>query len=401
MHYSILALLKLEGFVLIKTWENNNKVFLQIRSRRKTADCPKCSKRTKHIHQYGKWQRIKHLKLGTKQIYLVLRKRRFVCKRCKKIFTERSWLVKAYARKTTALDNQIITELGDLSFKSVKRRTKVSYHSQVRVLKEKIDPFLADWQEEKEQENISLGIDEVSFAGFDFLPTIANLDTKRLKTLLTDDRKLTLEKALKQIPDKIKPKIKEFCLDMNRPYAKSIKKILPHVNLVVDHFHVIQDANRRITEERLILQNVFATKLPVRIFMKNKEDLNIQEKDKVARYFKSFPDLRFYWEAKETLRDIYTLREKKEAELKLETLITALRNSDDLGKRQWSRTLNYWKEPILNYFEKQTTNAYLEGINTKLKLLKRISFGFRNKEVFIRKAILSCLPLSFIPQLLT
>ena len=139
----------------------------------------------------------------------------------------------------------------------------------------------------------------------------------------------------------------------------------------------------------------------MRLFLKNKENLDQEEKTRINQYFKSFPDLRFYWQAKETLREMYSLEDKQQAKKKLETLIVSLTYSDDLGLRQWGRTLFYWQKKILNFFDRRTTNAYLEGINTKLKLVKRISFGFRNKEVFIRKAILACLPLYLLPQLLT
>jgi transposase len=401
MNYSILALLNLQDWKVLSVSHNQKEIILTVKRRRKTADCPRCGKRTKYLHQYGQWQKVKHLKLGSKQIYLRLKKRRFVCRKCHLVFTERMWLVGPYQRKTTALDNQIVLDLADLSFKAVYKRTRVSYHSQAKVLKERVNPFLGNWQEEKKQKEISLGIDEVSFAGFDFLPTIANLKTRRLKAILKDDQKSTLETALQLIPAEIKAKVSEFCLDMNRPYAKSIKKIFPKARLVIDHFHVIQDANRRITEERRILQNVFKVKLPMKIFLKNKENLGQKEKIKINQYFKAYPDLKFYWEAKETLREIYSSKDRMKAREKLKTLIIALICSDDLGLRQWGRTLNYWQEAILNYFDRKTTNAYLEGINCKLKLIKRVSFGFRNKEVFIRKAILGCLPLSLIPQLLT
>ncbi|MGC8972432.1 MAG: transposase [bacterium] len=44
----------------------------------------------------------------------------------------------------------------------------------------------------------------------------------------------------------------------------------------------------------------------------------------------------------------------------------------------WIDRLIKYEEYILNYFESQTTNAQLEGNNLLVKLLKRISFGFRN-----------------------
>jgi len=401
MNYSILALLKLQDWLVLEINHNFREIILTVERRRKTADCPRCGRRTKHLWQHNRWQKVKHLILGNKQIYLRLRKRRFACFQCQFVFTERLRLVKPYARRTTVLDNQIIQDLADLSFRAVARRTKVSYHSQAKLLTKEIKPFVANWEEEGNQDEVILGIDEVSFAGFDFLPTLANLKTKRLKAVLADDRQKTLEECLISIPDQIKARIKEICLDMKTSYLFPIRKILPWAKVVVDHFHLIQDANRRITQERRILQEVFKVKLPMRLFLKNKEDLNQKELIKIQQYFQSFPDLRFYWEAKETLRGMYSLKEKREAVLKLQTLTRALTYADDLGLRQWGKTLNFWQEEILNFFERRTTNAYLEGVNTKLKLIKRISFGFRNKEIFIRKAILACLPLYLLPQLLT
>jgi len=54
-------------------------------------------------------------------------------------------------------------------------------------------------------------------------------------------------------------------------------------------------------------------------------------------------------------------------------------------------------EDILNYFNKKTTNAFTESCHTKVKLLKRISFGLRNHQVYVEK-----LELGFVqPKLLT
>ena len=54
---------------------------------------------------------------------------------------------------------------------------------------------------------------------------------------------------------------------------------------------------------------------------------------------------------------------------------------------QWGRTLQRWSPHILNFFDHRTTNAYTEGIHTKIKMIKRVSFGFR-----IRKMLLCILP---------
>jgi len=43
-----------------------------------------------------------------------------------------------------------------------------------------------------------------------------------------------------------------------------------------------------------------------------------------------------------------------------------------------AETIKRWFGEIVGYFESRTTNGIVEGINTKLKLLKRCGFGLRN-----------------------
>jgi transposase len=62
----------------------------------------------------------------------------------------------------------------------------------------------------------------------------------------------------------------------------------------------------------------------------------------------------------------------------------------------WGRTLKRWKVYLLNYFEHRTTNAYTEGVHTKMKLLKRASYGLRNIEVYVKKMLLGFLPPLFL-----
>lgn len=405
MDYRILKLLGLQGLVLIDLVEHYPSVFLYVTPRRKTADCSKCDKRCKSLHDYRPPRLIKHYKLGKKQVYLVLFARRFFCCRCRKPFTEKVYGIAKWTRKTAGLEEEIIERLRESSFLGIKRRLGVNYHSQVKLLKKVMKPFQGDWtQEEVYPDKISLGIDEHSFSGHDMLLTITNLTLPRLISILPDDRQMTLIRFINNIPQKVKKKIKEVCIDLNASYANVIKKLLPQARLVIDHFHVIQDANKRITEERRILQNVFKVKVPHKLFLKNREHLNLEEKEKMQEVFRKLPDLKHYWETKEKLREIYALKgknRKQEARERLKALIIALRHGQDLGLTQWAKTLYHWQEEILNYFDYQTTNAYTEGLITKLKLIKRISFGFRNKEVYIRKAALACLPLTFLPHFFT
>lgn len=68
--------------------------------------------------------------------------------------------------------------------------------------------------------------------------------------------------------------------------------------------------------------------------------------------------------------------------------------TDDVELALWGKSLRYYREEILNYFIYRTTNAYTEGLNVRCKLIQRISSGFSNVDVYIRKAMLILFPLS-------
>ncbi|XHL99148.1 MAG: ISL3 family transposase [Microcoleus anatoxicus] len=59
-----------------------------------------------------------------------------------------------------------------------------------------------------------------------------------------------------------------------------------------------------------------------------------------------------------------------------------------LSYRKSVKTIRRWFGEIVGYFESRTTNGVVEGINNKLKLLKRSGFGFRNFDNFQLRALL-------------
>lgn len=52
------------------------------------------------------------------------------------------------------------------------------------------------------------------------------------------------------------------------------------------------------------------------------------------------------------------------------------------------RTIINWFGEIVGYFERRTTNGMVEGINNRLKVLKRCGFGFKNFDNFEKRALL-------------
>jgi transposase len=276
--------------------------------------------------------------------------------------------------------------------------TGTSYTSLRRELLRVIRSGEIDWQRlYKEVDRLIIGIDEHSFRGQRMATTITDIGNHNLLAVLKDHRKQTIREFLMAIPPQIKEKVIEVCGDMKWMYAKLVEEELPQAKMVVDKFHLIRDANMRIDEARRIEQEAIKKEIKRKIFLKNKEDLRKKEQEQLEEYFKKYPSLKeFYW-VKEKLREMYRAKSRKEGEKILDTVIAAMRVSDDGEILCWRNMLCRWKDRILNYFDNRTTNAYTEGVQTKIKKIKRVSYGFRNVEVYVRKVALSFIPIALLP----
>ena len=163
-----------------------------------------------------------------------------------------------------------------------------------------------------------------------------------------------------------------------------------------DAFHVVADANRRVSELRTTIQKRDKVKLPRKLFDKPKEKLNPNQRVSLNEINKAYPELYELWLYKEELRRIYKIPNQTLAEISFDSLTKRMKLSKHEIVGQWLKTLMRWREEILNYFERFTTNGYTEGVNTKLKTIKRLSYGFRNIDNYIRKAMLSFIPISLL-----
>ena len=266
----------------------------------------------------------------------------------------------------------------------------ISYSTLRRLLEREIDKEALG--PIKEEDEIFLGIDERSFRHQDMVHIVTEVKKRKVLGILRDDRIATLKIFLKNIPQE---RVKELCIDMKESLRKLAEHVFPKAKVVADHFHVVADSNRRMDEARRIEQDVLGkkeVKIPKKIFLVGGEKLIEEQRAKIAELLIKYPSLNgFYW-AKEKIRELYRQQSREEAAKLLHLIILNLKSDDDAELIRWGNTLRRWREPILNYFDNATTNGFTEGCNTKIKMLKRVSYGLRNVEVYWRKMLLGFVP---------
>jgi len=394
MKQDIKKLLNLQN-VWVDSYEiKEQELIVKIRSPRIVCMCPHCTNSVTRVHQY-KIRKINHSIWQSRKVILHLRIRRFYCNYCKKAFTE--YIPGFDKRRTT--DNfrrLILKDLARCSLSYVAKINNISPPVLYSILRENQEKFKdINWEEQGDK--FVLGIDEHSYRGRNLVLTATNITQKKLLMVGKDDRLATLTEFLRKADQK---RILEVCIDMKRGYLNTIQRELPGVKVTVDKFHIIAYANKNLDEVRSII--VSKQQYHVRkILFKGKEKLNEYEKIKLENLFskfEKFPSLYQAYFIKENLRDFYQLKNKLEARKKLNNIIMFCENSNSRYMKSFGRTLFRWQENILNYFDNYSTNAFTEGVHTKIKMIKRVSFGFRNIDNYIAKVMLAFVPLFILIQ---
>jgi len=386
----ITILLGLEGYEVGKVIEEEKGIVVEVGTELRKPACPRCDSARLYRHGRAKKRRILHGWSQGKKVYIEIARHRWQCRDCGYSFTEGVELVCPHSRLTKQAETEALWQLKDRSFSQVRKELGVSYSTLRRLLEREIDEDALGFI--KEEEEVFLGIDEHSFRHQDMVHTVTEVKKRKMLGILKDDRIASLKMFLKKIP---KGKVKEVCIDMKESLRKVAEEVFPEAKVVVDHFHVTADSNRRMDEARKIEQDVLRkkrVKIPKKIFLIGGEKLNEGQRAKIAELLVRYPSLKgFYW-AKEKIRELYRQESREEAAKLLDLIILNLKSEDDGELIRWGNTLRRWKDPILNHFDNSTTNGFTEGCNTKIKMLKRVSYGLRNVEVYWRKMLLGFVP---------
>ena len=81
--------------------------------------------------------------------------------------------------------------------------------------------------------------------------------------------------------------------------------------------------------------------------------------------------------------DVINYSDYEHAEEEIKGWIEICKNSKIEEFKEVGNTINNWLPYIVNSFiDKRLSNGFTEGLNNKIKVIKRIGFGYRNFKFF-------------------
>jgi transposase len=371
-------------------------VVLDVEFELPVATCPVCHQVSGSIHSYVPPRMVRDLDVWNRQCYLRFQPRQFECKRCRKTFVERlAWLEKGQ-RQTRRMEKRVF---------ELVRRTNVAdaawYHH--RTDESVAALFLREAQRRLEARGYakvkSLNVDEIAgIKGRGHYLLVISSPEVGVLDVLPDRLKATLAAWFEERGPEWCAAVRRFNADMWAPYHDVAGAYLPNAKTIADHFHVIKGLNEALADVRRTLQRHAdeTTRAQLKgsrwLLLKNQESLSEAEQERLACVLQADPILQVCYQLKETFRDIYTLSHMEEA---AQALAQWLEHACEITAKPFQAfvtTVENWCQQILNFFESRSTNSFAEGVNTKIKLIRRRAYGCPNFHHFRLRVLIAFEP---------
>jgi len=386
-------LLNIQELIVLNLEIKEDEVILICRNRFDYGVCPNCSHISNSIHE-NTIKRIRDVPLLSKRCFIQFIHRRFLCEECRNTFMERLSFLEPESIYTNRYENYIYQLCKENTISFVSRFEGLGYDATEGIYYRQVNRKVVI------QKDIEiLGIDEISMkkGHKDFVLIISDIGNKRVIEVLENRLKESLDKYFDEMPQEMKSKIKQVSIDMWSPYRDSVIEKLPHAEIVVDRFHVMKNLNDCLTNTRREICREASKEDKAKlkgcrwIIVKNMDDLTLEEQEKLEIVYDTSLELKEAHVLKEEFRKIFEEEENKEnASKALEDWINRVVQSGLKGLEKFLITLSNWKDSILNYFNGKVTNGFVEGMNNKIKLIKRKGFGFTNHKHFRYRVLDVC-----------
>jgi transposase len=211
----------------------------------------------------------------------------------------------------------------------------------------------------------------------------------------------SLEDCLKVLSPGQKLAVEKFAVDMHDPFISVVKKELPNAEVCVDRFHVIQLGNdafdkvRRHEFKKARASNnefIHDMLMPHRrfILVAKEKDLSKAEAkmlDKLRTVNKEIHTAMLLVEQLHKAMDKTTVKSFRES---LNIFYKVIRESKLKPFLAFAKTIRKYRPHIEAYIKSRLTTAVSEGLNNKIKTLKRMGYGYTNPISFRRKILQRC-----------
>jgi len=382
---------------------NDGVLKIHLHSTQEGASCRLCGKLITESHGLGQERRLRHLSIFGYDTEIIIQPKRFRGCDCHDHPTTTQCLdwYDPRSQFTRAFEKAMMRALINSTLEDVSRREGITSEQLEGILDRHIQKTV-DWQSIRSLPII--GLDEITMTkGHSNFVVIASAvidDELTILGVLKDRKRETVEAFLRTIPKCLKRSVRVVCSDLYSGFIGAARAVFgKRVAICADRFHVARlyrdavDSLRKTEMRRLkkeLSKDEYGRLKNVHwILRKAESDLTPEERRIRARLFQHSPKLAQAYGLSEALTDVFNMSlSKGQAKRKLRGWMQRVKNAGATCFNTFIKTLNRHWEEITNYFIERRNSGFVEGLNNKIKVLKRRSYGFSNLQRLYQRVYL-------------
>lgn len=324
--------------------------------------------------------------------YLKLKKQRYLCRHCQSTFTLKTNIVKenCFISNNTKLAIAVHAK-EKISEKDIAKSHNVSHSTVNRI----IDSFYDHYKPKYNYLPKHLCFDEfksVKSAAGSMSFIFCDSDTGDIVDIVEDRRLHVLKNYFLQFSKKARYSVKTIVIDMYSPYISLIKSVFPKAKIIIDRFHIVQLFSRALNKTRIKImnqdkKNYNKLKKYWKLLLKDLSKINrttyhyhrsfknqMREIDIIDYLLDLDPSLEASYELYHSIRSCI----KSKDFTRLNTLLHKKHSDISDYMKTSVKTMKRYINYVENTLRYDYNNGIIEGINNKIKVIKRIAFGYKS-----------------------
>lgn len=364
-----------------------NTIILLVQSKKPQKTCPKCGKCNLVKNGY-RTRDFLGLPIGGKKIIIRMKVQRYKCKcdGCDYDQQENIPFTTGSCSYTHRFAKHVVDLLRSMTLKDAAARLDISWD----MVKEIHSRYLESHYSPPSLDGVEcIGIDEFAVKKGHIYKTIV-VDLLSDRILHVGEGKGI--EALADFWKKVRRKnisIKYVATDLSAAFISSVLDNCPNAIHVFDHFHVVKLMNDKLDIRRMqynMEKDINKRKVlkgTRYLLLGNGADIyDTKYKTRLENALAMNEPLSKAYYLKEQLREVWTQGCKEDAEKVLADWVNQARESKIPQLQKMAMTVLAYRRGIQSWYDCHISTAKVEGINNKIKVMKRNAYGFRDERYF-------------------
>jgi transposase len=355
--------------------------------------CRRCGQWVTHPHGTDRAIELRHLSILGRTTIIRVCPKRYRCHSCHRrpTTTQRLPWYTLRGGHTQAYDAYLVRQVVNSTVEDVSQREQIGYKAVMGALRRYVATEV-QWEAIDRLE--ILGVDEIALkkGHKDFVAIVTGRCDGQTHVLavLKDRTKATVKAFFQQIPDRLQAQLVAICTDLYEGFVNAAAEVFGRDKVVADRFHVtklyrkvLDTARKRELrrlkehwpeEEYTKLKGVMWT------LRKTPQALTHKEHGQLRLLFRHAPTLQTIYDDCQALTDIFDTpgRSVVQARQEITQWMERVKQTGLSGWKTFLDTLTTHWTVITNYFLNRHNSGFVEGLNNKIKVIKRRCYGLLN-----------------------